>query len=111
GHLPVAAGMAFALKYQNEVLGEDDRRVVMCLLGDGALNIGSFHEAMNLAAIYSLPVIFAVENNRYAMGTSIERGTSMANDLSAKAGAYGMAYREYGGMDAVEVYEHTKEIV
>ena len=66
-HLPLAAGAAFAIKYQ----GGD--QVVLCYFGDGAVPEGEFHEAMNLAALWKLPVIFVCENNRYAMGTAIHR--------------------------------------
>src|SRR5438094_10529751 len=66
-HLPLAAGAAFAIKYQ----GGD--QVVACFFGDGAVPEGEFHEAMNLAALWKLPVIFICENNCYAMGTSLER--------------------------------------
>src|SRR5437867_2203936 len=66
-HLPIATGVGFAIKYQ----GGD--QVVVCYFGDGAVPEGEFHEAMNLAALWKLPVIFLCENNRYAMGTSLER--------------------------------------
>ncbi|HMH53350.1 MAG TPA: thiamine pyrophosphate-dependent enzyme, partial [Candidatus Acidoferrum sp.] len=66
-HLPLAAGVAFAIKYQ----GGD--QVVLCYFGDGAVPEGEFHESMNLAALWQLPVIYLCENNRYAMGTSLER--------------------------------------
>src|SRR3989442_1321392 len=66
-HLPLAAGVAFAIKYQ----GGD--QVIVCYFGDGAVHQGEFHEAMNLSALWKLPVIWICENNRYAMGTSVER--------------------------------------
>src|SRR5688572_1077071 len=69
-HLPLAAGVGFASKYR----GED--RVILCFFGDGAVPEGEFHEAMNLAALWKLPVVFICENNRYAMGTSLERALS-----------------------------------
>jgi pyruvate dehydrogenase E1 component alpha subunit len=61
------------------------KKVSLAFLGDGALNQGALHEAMNLAGLYSIPVIYVVENNGYSMGTAIERGTTMAHDLMAKA--------------------------
>src|SRR3979490_3191733 len=70
-HVPLAAGMAFASKYR----GED--RVTLCFFGDGAINQGSFHEALNLIALYKLPVVLVCENNLFAMGTSVKRSTSL----------------------------------
>src|SRR5262249_11376523 len=67
----LAVGLAFAIKYR----GED--RVTLCFFGDGAINQGSFHEALNLAALYRLPIIFICENNLFAMGTSVKRSTSL----------------------------------
>ncbi|MFG0328554.1 MAG: pyruvate dehydrogenase (acetyl-transferring) E1 component subunit alpha [Phycisphaerales bacterium] len=110
GQCPLGAGIAFATKYEHEVLGEGDKRVTLCFLGDGALNQGAFHEAMNLAAVLSLPVIFIVENNRYSMGTAIERGTANADDLPAKAAAYDMPGHTIGGMDVDEIYREVKPI-
>lgn len=108
---PLGAGLAFAAKYELDVLGKSveggkaKKKVCLCYLGDGALNQGALHEAMNLAALYSLPVIYIVENNGYSMGTSIERGTTMAHDLSVKAAAYGMAFLRIDGMDVRNVYD------
>ena len=83
---PLGVGLAFAARYEDEVVnGGKSSRVTMCFLGDGALNQGSFHEAMNLAGVLELPIIFAVENNGYAMGTAVDRGTTMAPELTAKA--------------------------
>ncbi|MEX0885134.1 MAG: pyruvate dehydrogenase (acetyl-transferring) E1 component subunit alpha [Phycisphaeraceae bacterium] len=104
GQCPLGVGLAFALQYNRE------DKVCLCYLGDGALNQGAFHESMNLAAIWRLPIIFAVENNYYSMGTHIARGTAMAEDLSKKADAYGMRYAECDGLDLMEVYDtfHTE---
>ncbi len=99
GQCPLGVGIAFAIQYQKL------DRVCLCYLGDGALNQGAFHEAMNLAAIWKLPIVFALENNMYSMGTHIERGTSAAHDLSVKAAAYDMRYAECDGMDMCEVYD------
>ncbi|MEC9374621.1 MAG: thiamine pyrophosphate-dependent enzyme, partial [Planctomycetota bacterium] len=103
---PLGAGLAFATKYEREVMKQTDKkRVCLCYLGDGALNQGAFHEAMNLAGLFSLPVIYIVENNRYSMGTSIERGTTMAHDLKKKADAYGIEALKIDTMDPLEMYD------
>lgn len=102
GQCPLGVGLGFAIQYN------DEDKVALCYLGDGALNQGAFHESMNLAAIWRLPLIFIVENNRYSMGTSIERGTAMADDLSTKAAAYGMRYAECDGHDLLAVYDTFK---
>ena len=106
---PVGAGLAFATKYEDEVInGGKSYRVTLCFLGDGALNQGAFNEALNLAGLFDIPVIYVVENNGYSMGTAIERGTTMAHDLSVKAAAYGIDAIEIDGMDAVAVYQEMK---
>jgi pyruvate dehydrogenase E1 component alpha subunit len=97
-HLPLAAGAAFAIKYQ----GGD--QVVVCYFGDGAVPEGEFHEAMNLASLWQLPVIYVCENNRYAMGTSLER--ALAETEIWKFGrAYNMACEAVDGMDVLAVRE------
>ena len=109
---PLAAGLAFARKYMDEVIeNRASTGVAMCFLGDGALNQGAFHEAMNLAGVLHLPVIYVVENNGYAMGTSVARGTTMAHELTAKAAAYGIDATSIDGMDVMEVYNGMKPIV
>ena len=71
---PLGTGLAFATKYEDEVVnGGKNRRVTLCFLGDGALNQGAFHEALNLAGLFDIPVIYVVENNGYSMGTAIAR--------------------------------------
>src|SRR5438045_9518760 len=70
-HVPLAAGLAFACKYR------DEDRITLCFFGDGAINQGSFHEALNLIALYKLPVVLICENNLFAMGTSVKRSTSL----------------------------------
>lgn len=104
GQCPMAVGLAFAIQY----LGEP--KVCVCYLGDGALNQGAFHESMNLAAIWKLPVIFVVENNMYSMGTHIARGTSAADTLEVKAAAYGMRFARCNGMDVLETYDCFKAL-
>lgn len=113
---PLGAGLAFGAKYEWEVLGKaldgspPKKKVCLCYLGDGALNQGALHEAMNLASLFGLPVIYIVENNGYSMGTAIDRGTTMANDLSRKAAAYGMDYVEFDGMDIRNIYDKFKPL-
>jgi pyruvate dehydrogenase E1 component alpha subunit len=109
---PVGAGLAFATKYQDEVISQGkSSRVTLCFLGDGALNQGAFHEAMNLASIFDLPVIFICENNGYSMGTAISRGTSMGHDITKKAIGYGIDAASLDGMDVMTVYNGMKPIV
>lgn len=98
GHLAVAAGAAFKSKY----LGEDE--VTICFFGEGSTNIGGFHEAMSLAGLWKLPIVFVCENNQYAMGTPLER-TSPLEDLSIKAKGYGMPGDRFEGHDVEVVQE------
>jgi pyruvate dehydrogenase E1 component alpha subunit len=100
-HLPLAAGAAFAAKY----LGT--HRVTICFFGEAAVNIGSFHETLNMAALWKLPVIFLCENNRYGMGTALERASAVY-DISQRACSYDMAAEVVDGMDVLAVYEVTK---
>ncbi len=94
GNLPLAAGFGLASDY----LGTDD--VTVCMFGDGASNTGNFGETMNLAALWSLPVVFIVENNLYGMGTSIERHSAIT-DLSQKAEGLGVPGERVDGMDVL----------
>jgi pyruvate dehydrogenase E1 component subunit alpha len=98
GGLPLAVGLALADKLQ------DRRRVTACFFGDGAVAEGEFHECMNLAALWSLPVLFLCENNLYAMGTAIERYES-ETDLALKAASYEMTAWTVDGMDVLAVEE------
>jgi pyruvate dehydrogenase E1 component alpha subunit len=108
---PLGAGLAFATKYTDEVINKGkSSHVTLCFLGDGALNQGALHEAMNLAGLFDLPVIFCVENNGYSMGTAISRGTTMGHDISAKAVAYGIDSAVVEGMDVIEVYNGMKAV-
>src|SRR6266702_1891520 len=84
GHIPLAAGIAFAVKYQ----GGD--QVCVCFFGEAAVNIGAFHEALNMASVWKLPVIFLCENNRYGMGTAFER-VAAVTDVVEHACSYDMA--------------------
>lgn len=104
GHLALAAGTAFKARYA----GED--RVTICFFGDGSTNIGGFHEAMSLAGLWKLPVVFVCENNQYAMGTPMER-TSPLKDLSIKAAGYGMTGDRFEGHDVGLVEERLGEAI
>lgn len=109
---PLGVGLAFATKYEDEVInGDRSQRVTLCFLGDGALNQGAFHEAMNLAGLFDLPIIFVCENNGYSMGTSITRGTTMGHDITVKAKAYGMDSATIDGMDVFNVYNGMRPLV
>ena len=102
-HIPLAAGVAFAMKYR----GED--RVCACYFGDGAINQGSVHEALNMAALWKLPVIYIVENNLYAMGTSIERSTAVLDLRLRGATAYGIPGFTINGNDIELMAKTTRE--
>ena len=104
GHLAVAAGTAFKSAYNNE------DRVTICFFGEGSTNIGGFHEAMSLAGLWKLPIVFVCENNQYAMGTPIER-TSALKDLSIKAKGYAMLGDRFEGHDVTLVRERIAEAV
>ena len=103
-HIPLGAGIAFASKYR----GED--KICACLFGDGAARQGALHEAFNLAMLWKLPVLYIVENNEYAMGTSVER-TSNVTDIYKIACAYDMPAWQVDGMSVFEVYENCKKAV
>jgi pyruvate dehydrogenase E1 component alpha subunit len=98
GNLPIAAGLALA----SDLKGTDDATV--CMFGDGASNTGNFGETMNLAALWSLPIVFLVENNLYGMGTAIERHSAIT-DLSHKAEGLGVPGERVDGMDVVAIRE------
>lgn len=98
GQIPLGAGIAFADKYN----GND--RVTVCLMGDGAVRQGALHEAFNMAMTWKLPVIFIIENNNYAMGTSVER-TSNVHDLYKLGHAYEMPSFQVDGMKCETVHE------
>ena len=104
GQLPIAVGLAFASAYRSE------DRVVLCFLGDGALNEGEFHEAMNLAAIWNLPIVFFCENNMYGMGSPALEVIA-TKEIYRVAEPYNIASRQIDGMDVLEVREATGEVV
>lgn len=104
GHISLAAGIAFASKYKK------DDSVTICFFGEGAANIGSFHEGLNLAAIWKLPVVFICENNHYAMGTPQYRALSV-KDVSIRAYAYDMARDRIEGDEVIRIRDHIKVAV
>ena len=104
GHLPLAVGAGFAVKYQKTP------DVVFCMFGDGATNIGSFHESLNFAKVLQLPVVWFCVNNHYGMGTAVERASAIA-EIYRKACAYDMESIRIDGMDLLEVLHRTSEIV
>jgi pyruvate dehydrogenase E1 component alpha subunit len=104
GHLPLAAGAAFAVKYGKQ------KDVVSCLFGDGATNIGAFHESLNYAKVFELPVLWYCVNNRYGMGTPVEAASAVA-DIYKKACAYDMESIQVDGMNVREVLLRTSEVV
>ena len=105
GQNPLGAGLGWAIQYNHE------DKVALCYMGDGALNQGATHEAMNLASIYNLPLIFVLENNGYSMGTDIARGTSMAHHQRERAEMYGLRYFECDGQDVLDTYRTFKAAV
>jgi len=104
GHIPLAAGLGFAIRYR----GGD--QVCLCFFGEAAVNIGAFHEALNMASVYKLPVIFCCENNRYGMGTAFDR-VAAVTDVVEHACSYDMAAELVNGMDVSAVYEATQRAV
>ncbi|MDR4459339.1 MAG: pyruvate dehydrogenase (acetyl-transferring) E1 component subunit alpha [Nitrospirales bacterium] len=105
GHLPLAVGLAFASRYRKE------DRVVLCFFGDGAVPSGHTHEAFNLAALWNLPVIFICENNRYGMGTPVEREMLLYKDIAERARAHGIEAEQVDGMDVLAVKEAISRVV
>jgi len=102
GQTPLGLGLAYALKYRGL------KGAALCYLGDGAVNQGAFHESLNLAALWSLPVIYIIENNGYSMGTSQARSSAFRSCLAERAEAYGMAWDSFVGEDVYAVRERTK---
>ncbi|GAC1301426.1 MAG: pyruvate dehydrogenase (acetyl-transferring) E1 component subunit alpha [Ktedonobacteraceae bacterium] len=102
--MPIAAGVAFAAQYQ----GQDT--VTACFFGDGAVDEGAFHESLNLAAIWKLPVVYICENNQYSMGMSVQKAWAV-DSLIPRAAAYNMPGEQLDGMDVISVYETMKQAV
>jgi pyruvate dehydrogenase E1 component alpha subunit len=102
GQTPLGLGLAFGLKYKGL------RGCCLCYLGDGAINQGTFHESLNLAALFKLPVIYIIENNGYSMGTSQQRSSSFHETLAKRAEGYNMAWDVFNGEDVYEVRAKTQ---
>jgi pyruvate dehydrogenase E1 component alpha subunit len=103
GQLPIAVGIALAIKYRRE------NGVVLCFFGDGAVNEGEFHESMNLASLWKLPVLFFLENNLYGMGTHVDRTHAGGRDLYLMAEPYKIPAVQVDGMDLVAIRESVTE--
>ena len=99
GHLPIAIGAAFSSKYLHKK-GE----FAICFLGDGAVAQGAFHESLNLASLWKLPVIFIIENNQWGMGTHVSRAISVERIAEKQAPSYGMSGYTLDGMDYFKCY-------
>lgn len=104
GHIALATGMGFAIKYERR------DQVVLCFFGEGAVPTGSFHESLNLAALWRLPVVFICENNRFGMGTPVERSSALY-DIAHVARAHDMPFHHVDGMDIADTYKQMKRII
>jgi pyruvate dehydrogenase E1 component alpha subunit len=104
GQIPLATGIGWAIKYRKQ------DRVCLCFFGEAAVNQGAFHEALNMAALWKLPVVFIVENNRFGMGTAWERVASLY-DISQKATAYDMPAAIADGMDVLRMRATIQEAI
>ena len=104
GGMPLAIGVGLAIKYQKS------DKVCICFFGDGAVNEGAFHEAMNMVALWKLPVIYVLENNLYGMGTAVKRSSSIP-DLIKRASCYAMEREQVDGMDVLAVREVAQRAI
>ena len=104
GHVPIATGVGFAIKYR----GGD--QVIVCFMGEAAVNNGAFHEALNMAALWKLPCIYVIENNKYGMGTSIERASAI-EDVYRRADSYDMPSAAVDGQDVFAVRRAAAEAI
>ena len=104
GQIPMATGVALKIKYKKE------DGVVLCYFGDGAIHQGAFHESLNLAKIWNLPIVYICENNHYGMGTAFQRVSSV-HDFSIMGVSYGIPGKQVNGMDIIEVYEEVSQAV
>lgn len=102
--VPIGTGLAFAHKYKN------DGGITFCYLGDGAVNQGQVYESFNMASLWGLPIVYIVENNRYAMGTSVERA-SANTELYYRGEAYGIKGKVIDGMDLLEIRKTGEKVV
>lgn len=103
-HLPLASGLALGDLYAGR------KAVTICMFGDGASNIGYFHEAVNLSKVWNLPVLWVCENNLYGMGTTVERASAVS-EIRRKADGYGMKNQRIEGMDMMAVHEATAKVM
>jgi len=108
GNVPLSIGIGWALKHAPEYKGKGN--ICVCFLGDGSMNAGAFHESLNMAQLYELPVLFVLENNKYAMGTSIDR-SSANTDLASRVDSYAMAHSKVDGQDYFAVRSAAQGIV
>jgi pyruvate dehydrogenase E1 component alpha subunit len=104
GHVPLAAGVGFAIKYR----GGD--QVIVCFMGESVVNTGAFHEALNMAGLWKLPCVFIIENNRYGMGTALERASAI-HDIYERGAAYNMAREQCDGQDVHAVRRTVGEAI
>jgi len=102
GQVPLAAGLGWSIKYRAE------DRVCVCYMGDAAVNQGGFHESLNMAAIWKLPVIFVVENNSYGMGTAFRRVS--LTEMVSKSSPYGIPATSVNGQDVLATYAHFRDL-
>jgi pyruvate dehydrogenase E1 component alpha subunit len=102
--VPIGTGLAFAHRYR------DNKQISVTFLGDGAINQGQVYESFNMAALWKLPVVYVIENNRYGMGTSVDRA-SARTDLFHRGVAYGIPGEQVDGMDVVAVYEAGQKAI
>src|SRR3982751_6115755 len=103
-HVPLATGVGFAIKYR----GGD--QVCLCYMGESVVNTGAFHEALNMAGLWKLPVVYVIENNRYGMGTALERASAIS-DIYERGAAYNMAKSQCDGQDVFAVRQAVGEAV
>jgi pyruvate dehydrogenase E1 component alpha subunit len=103
-HLPLATGLALGDAYQNH------KAVTICMFGDGATNIGFFHEALNMAKVWNLPLLWVCENNLYGMGTEVDRASAVS-EIREKALGYGMKSERVEGMDVLKVRETALRVI
>ncbi len=103
-HIPIATGVAFKIR------SKDEKGVVLCFFGDGAIHQGSFHESLNMAKIWDLPIVYICENNQYGMGTDFKR-VSAVEDFAVMGRSYGITGKQVDGMDVLKVYEQVSETI
>jgi pyruvate dehydrogenase E1 component alpha subunit len=103
-HLPIAAGMALGDMYAN------NNNVTICMFGEGATNIGFFHEALNMSKVWNLPVLWVCENNVYGMGTAVDRASAVSS-VAIKARGYDMPSERVDGMNVIKVYDAAHKAI